>query len=148
MKQILAENKKVGFEYELLERNEAGIVLTGAEVKSAKSGGMSIKGAHIVFHNGEPFLIGASIARYKKSGAIDYDSERTRKLLLKRAEISRLFGKSQERGLTIVPVLVYTKQGKIKVEIALGKGKKQYEKKEKIKQRDIEREVSRTLKNR
>lgn len=145
---LLADNKKALFDYEILEKYEAGIVLFGHEVKSVRGGHISLKGAYVTFHNNDPYLTGAHISRYKPAAGIkDYDPERSRKLLLKNKEIRRLLGKKEEKGLTIVPIRVYTKHSKIKVEIGVGKGKKKYEKKEKIKARDIEREIKRTLKS-
>jgi len=140
-------NKKALHDYEILHKAEAGLVLKGYESKAIKSGNLSLKGAHIVFHGSEPYLIGATIGKYKFAGGIaDFNAERSVKLLLKKAEIRYFMGKIQEKGLTIVPISVYTKGNKIKAEIAVAKGKKQYEKKEKLKKRDIEREIERTLK--
>lgn len=147
MNNILADNKKALFDYEILEKYEAGIVLIGAEVKSVQGGHISLKGAYVTFHHNEPYLTGAHISRYKPAaGLADYDPERSRKLLLRNKEIRHLLAKKEEKGLTIVPLMVYIKHSKIKVEIAVGKGKKQFEKKEKIKARDIERDIRRTLK--
>lgn len=148
MSNILADNKKALFDYEILEKFEAGIVLFGHEVKSVKGGHLSLKGSYVTFHNDEPYLIGTHISRYKPaSGIKEYDPDRSRKLLLKNKEIRYLLGKKEEKGLTIVPIRVYTKQSKVKVEIGVGRGKRQFEKKEKIKARDIEREIKRTLKS-
>ncbi|MFA5133875.1 MAG: SsrA-binding protein SmpB [Patescibacteria group bacterium] len=145
---FIAENKKAYFDYEILDKYEAGIILLGHEVKAVKAGNISLKGAFITFHNGEAYLTGAHIGKYKQAGGIkDYDPERSRKLLLKTKEIRYISAKKDEKGLTIVPTRVYTKHSKIKVEIAVGKGKKHYEKKEKIKARDIERDIKRTLKS-
>jgi len=145
---FIVENKKAHFDYEILEKFEAGIVLYGYEVKAVKNGNISLKGAFVTFHNNEAFLTGAHIGKYKQAGGIkDYDPERSRKLLLKNKEIRYILGKKDEKGLTIVPTKVYIKHSKIKLEIAVGKGKKQYEKKEKIKSRDIERDIRRTLKS-
>lgn len=147
MDKIIADNKKALFDYEILEKFEAGIVLFGHEVKSVKNGGISLKGAYVTVHNGEAYLIGAHIGKYKPAGGLtDYDAERSRKLLLKNKELRYLSGKKEVAGLTIVPIRVYIKHSKVKVEIGIGRGKKQYEKKEKIKKRDIEREIRRTLK--
>ena len=147
MDKVLSDNKKALYDYEILEKFEAGIVLFGHEAKSAKNGNMSLKGAYVTFHNNEAYLTGAHIGKYKPAGGLkDYDAERSRKLLLKKKELRYLLGKKEVKGLTIVPILVYIKHNKVKVEIAIARGKKQYEKKEKIKQRDIEREIRRTLK--
>lgn len=144
---IIAENKKAFFDYEILEKYEAGIVLFGHEVKAVKNGNVSLKGAYVTFHNGEPYLIGAHVGRYKQAGGLaGYDPERSRKILLKKREIGYLSAKYEEKGLTILPIKVYIKHSKVKVEIGVGRGKRQFEKKEKIKKRDIEREIERTLK--
>ncbi len=143
----LAVNKKALFDYEILEKYEAGLVLSGQEVKSVRSGHMSLKGAYVTFHNGEALLTGAHITRYKPAGPLpDYDPERSRKILLKAREVRYLQGKTQEKGLTIIPVSVYTKNHFIKVEIAVGQGRHKYDKREVIKKRDTEREIKRSLK--
>ncbi|OGH84423.1 MAG: SsrA-binding protein [Candidatus Magasanikbacteria bacterium RIFOXYA2_FULL_44_8] len=143
----LAVNKKALFDYEILEKYEAGLVLSGQEVKSVRSGHMSLKGAYVTFHNGEALLTGAHITRYKPAGPLpDYDPERSRKILLKAREVRYLQGKTQEKGLTIIPVSVYTKNHFIKVEIAVGQGRHKYDKREVIKKRDTEREMKRSLK--
>lgn len=147
MEKYLAENKKAFFDYEILEKYEAGIVLFGHEVKAVKNGNISLKGAYVTLHSGEPFLIGAHIGRYKQAGGlVGYDPERSRKLLLKKKEIGYLSAKNEEKGLTILPIKVYIKHSKVKIEIGVGRGKRQFEKKEKIRKRDIERDIRRTLK--
>ncbi len=147
MSEFLATNDKARYDYELLETLEAGLMLTGQEVKSAKTGHMKLKGAHVTFHKGEAMLTGAHIARYPKAGPLpDYDPEHSRKLLLHKKELNRLRGKREEDGLTIIPIRAYIKGGRIKVELAIARGKKQYEKRETIKKRDLERETRRALK--
>lgn len=142
MSNILASNDKARYDYELLEKVEAGLVLSGQEVKSAKTGHMKLKGAHVAFTRGEAMLLGAHIACYPKAGPLpDYDPDRSRKLLLHKKEVNRLRGKREEDGLTIVPIRAYIKGGRIKVELAVARGKKQYEKRETIKKRDLEREA-------
>lgn len=142
---ILAENKKAFFDYEILEKYEAGLVLTGQEVKSAKNGQINLKGSYITFHNNKPTIIGMHIAKYKPAGKLpDYDPVRTRDVLLKKKEIAYLQGKSQEKGLTIVPLKVYIKGRLVKIEIGVGRGKKTYDKRETIKKRDLQREMNRT----
>jgi SsrA-binding protein len=142
MSDILASNDKARYDYELLEKVEAGLVLSGQEVKSAKTGHMKLKGAHVAFTRGEAMLLGAHIASYPKAGPLpDYDPDRSRKLLLHKKEVNRLRGKREEDGLTIVPIRAYIKGGRIKVELAVARGKKQYEKRETIKKRDLEREA-------
>ncbi|MCD5396373.1 MAG: SsrA-binding protein SmpB [Candidatus Pacebacteria bacterium] len=144
---ILAENKKVGFDYQILERFEGGLVLTGQEVKSIRTGKVSLKGAFVVFKGEEPYLINATIPPYQpKNAPKDYDPERTRKVLLKKKEIKYLLGKSKEKGLTLIPLMLYDRSGKIKVEIVLAKGKKKEDKREEIKKREVEREIRRFLK--
>lgn len=147
MSDALATNDRARYDYELLERLEAGLALTGQEVKSAKTGHMKLKGAHVAFTRGEAMLVGAHIARYPKAGPLpDYDPERSRKLLLHRREIERLRGKREEDGLTIIPLRAYMKAGRIKIEVAVARGKKQYEKREAIKKRDIDREARSRMK--
>jgi len=145
---ILATNKKANFDYEILEKQEAGIELKGHEVKSVKQGSINLKGAFVSFYQNQAWLNNAHISKYKQAGNLkDYDPTRRRKLLLHRKQIKYLLGKSQEKGLTIIPLSVYTKDRLIKLEIGIGKGKKKYDKRETIKKRDIEREIARKIKN-
>ncbi len=142
----LAVNKRAKFDYEILETFEAGLMLAGHEVKSVRAGGMSLRGAYVVIAAGAPRLIGSHIPRYSKAGPLpDYDPDRSRMLLLHGRELNRLAGKLKQKGLTLVPISVYTKGSKIKLEFGLGRGKKQYEKKETIKKRDLDRDIRRTL---
>lgn len=144
----LAENKKALFDYEILEKLEAGLVLTGYETKSAKDGNLNLKGSFVTFHNNNALLTNVHIGLYKPAGKMDdYDPTHSRRLLLKRREIEYLRSKSEEKGLTIVPLRVYTKQRFIKVEIGVARGKKTYDKRETIKKRDTAKEIKRTLKN-
>ena len=146
---ILAENRKALFDYEILEKFEAGIVLQGQEVKSIRLGRMNLAGAYIVPRNEEFFLIGATVPPYQpKNVSLDYDPKRSRKLLLKKSEIKYIIGKSQERGLTLIPLRVYTGKRKIKIEFGLARGRKTANKKELIKKRDAKREIERELKAR
>jgi SsrA-binding protein len=138
----LAVNKKARFDYDILDKFEAGIVLSGQEVKSARSGRLNLIGSRVGIIGGQPVLIGAQIAPYERAGKLpDYDPQRTRKLLLHQRELKKLAGKLEEKGLTIVPISAYTKGPFIKVEIGVARGKKQYEKRETIKKRDIDREI-------
>ena len=140
-------NKKAGFNYEFLEKMETGIVLAGFEVKSLKSGRGSLDGAYVSVRNGEVFLVHAHIPPYQAGNTPkEYDQYRDRKLLLNKKEIAHLVGFEKQKNLTIVPISVYNKGGKIKVEIAIARGKKKYDKRETIKKRDIEREIGRSLK--
>lgn len=141
---ILATNKQALFDYNILETWEAGVELTGDEVKSVKDGQISLKESYITIKKGELFLINTNIAPYKKSRNLKgYEPTRSRRLLLKKAEINRIIGLKTTQGLTVVPLKVYTKHHWIKLEIGLGKGKKKFEKKDLIKKRDIEREIRR-----
>lgn len=143
---ILALNKRAGFDYEILERWEAGLVLSGAEVKAARQKQVSLKGAYVTVNQGEAWLINAHISPYKKARpAKDYDPTGRRKLLLRQNEIKRILGIRQQKGLTIIPLKLYTKHHRIKLEIGLGRGRKQVDKRELIKKRDIERETRREL---
>jgi SsrA-binding protein len=142
-----AKNRKVSFDYEILETFEAGVTLLGHEVKSIKSGRINLKGSYVVLKNEEVFLIGVSIPPYQpKNTPKNYNPERTRKLLLKKSEIRYLIGKTKQKGLTIVPFRVYNVRGKIKIEFVLVKIKKKPDKREKIKKREDEREIKRALK--
>jgi len=144
---ILAENKKARFDYKILEKFEAGMVLIGHEVKSIKSGRMSLKGSYVVLKGEEMYLIGANIPPYQpKNAPKDYEPERSRKLLLTKSEIKHLIGKTKEKGLTLVPLRVYTKRSKIKLEFGIAKGRKKVDKREVIKKREIEREINKALK--
>ncbi len=143
----LSENKKARFEYEVLEPYEAGLMLHGHEVKSARLGRMALAGAYVTISRGSLWLVGAQIQRYPQAGPLpDYDPQRTRKLLLHKREIQKLAGKMEQKGLTLVPLSVYTKGSKIKLSFGLARGRKQFEKKDKLKKRDIDREIRRSLK--
>lgn len=144
----LVRNKKAGFNFELLERYEAGVELLGTEVKSLRSGQGKLEGAHVVVRGGEAYLVGASIPPFQKANAPkDYEPERVRRLLLKNKEIIELFTESEKKGLTIVPIRWYNKRRVLKLEIAVARGKKKHDKRDNIKERDTKREINRTLKN-
>lgn len=147
---LLADNKKAYFNYNILETFEAGISLLGTEVKSIRAGHMGLKGAYVVINaKGEVALIGASISPYQpKNAPQDYRPDRSRKLLLRKKEIDYLIGKSHQKGLTFIPLRVYNKKGKIKLEFGIGKGKKEFDKREVVKDRDTKREIERELKSR
>ncbi len=143
----LAENKKAKFEYQILDSLEAGLVLFGHEVKSIRNGRMNLMGAYVTISRGGLWLIGSHIQRYPPAGPLpDYDPDRSRRLLLHKREIAKLAGKMEQKGLTLVPLSVYTKGSKIKLSVGLGRGKKLYEKKETIKRREVDREIRRSLK--
>jgi len=140
----LAVNKKAKFDYELLEKYEAGLVLFGHEVKSIKTGHISLKGAFVTVHNGELFLTNALVPLYQHAGNIkDYDPTRSRKLLVKKRELRSLIGKKTQSGLTLIPIRVYTKRNLIKLEFALAKGKSKYDKRHTIKKREADRNIAR-----
>lgn len=139
---ILSENKKAYFNYQILEKYEAGLVLQGQEVKSIKGGKINLLGSYVAFRQGAPCLVGAKIPAYQpKNAPEDYNPERARKLLLNKSEINYLLGKSRERGISLVPLKVYEKGGRVKLEFGLAKGKKKFDKREKIKKKDIEKEI-------
>ncbi len=143
----LIQNKKVYFDYEVLEKFEAGIELFGFEVKSLKAKHGSITGARALIRGNEAFVVNMEIPAFQSHNIhTKYEPDRTRKLLLKRKELSYLAGKSQQRGLTIVPISVYTKKSLIKIEIGLVKGKKKFDKRETIKRRETERKIEREMK--
>lgn len=143
---IVAKNKKAYFNYEILEKFEAGISLIGQEVKSIKMGKMNLIGSYVVLRNKEVFLIGAKVPAYQpKNAPKDYNPQRTRKLLLRKSEIKYLIGKSRQKGLTMIPLMIYTRKGKIKIEFALAKGKTKIDKRETIKKREGEREIRRAM---
>ncbi|HEV3129998.1 MAG TPA: SsrA-binding protein SmpB [Solirubrobacteraceae bacterium] len=143
----VASNRQASFRYNLLERFECGIVLTGTEVKSLREGGVQLKDAYATVRDGELWLIGMYIAPYGPAAGDNHDPERPRKLLLHRGEIDRLIGRTRERGLTLVPTRVYFSEpgSRAKVEIALAKGKDVYDKREAIRTRDTARDVEREL---
>lgn len=142
-----AENRKARFDYEILEKYEAGIELLGTEVKSVRGGRVSLDGAFIVVRGSEAFLINANIPPYQpKNAPKDYDPLRNRKLLLTKKELAELAGSDGSKGLTITPISVYNKGRKIKIEIALVKGKKKFDKRETLKKREAEREMRRGYK--
>jgi SsrA-binding protein len=145
----LAFNRQAKREYEILKTYEAGMVLKGYEVKSVKSGQINLKGSYIVIKKIEdkksmaPFLVKAHIPIYKPAGQKDeYNPYRDRQLLLNRAEISQLIGKSQEAGLTLIPLKVYTKHNLLKLELGVGRGKKKFDKREDIKNKDLDRRIN------
>ena len=142
-------NQKATFDYEILEKWEAGLVLLGLEVKSLKSGrGASLAGSYISFENGEAYLVGATIAPYQPGNTPeDYKPERRRKLLLNEKELKELEQKTNERGLTIIPLSLYSKRNQLKLEIGLARGKKTRDKRETIKKREAKRQIERSLKS-
>jgi SsrA-binding protein len=146
MVRVYSENRKAGYDYNILEKFEAGLVLFGQEVKSIKTGHINLSGTYVTLRNAEPFLVGVKISPYQPNNVgADYNENRERKLLLNKKEINYLIGKSSQKGFSLIPLKIYEKHGRIKLEFGLAKGKKKFNKKEKIKRRDIEREVNREL---
>lgn len=145
----LVTNRYANFEYDILKKFEVGIVLTGQEVKSVREGNVSLKGAYATLQGEEVWLLNAHIGAYKKAGPLpDYDPTHTRKLLLRRREINELIGAVKTQGLTLVPLSLYTRGRRLKVEIGLARGRKKYEKREVIKKRAVDREIRAALKQR
>ena len=144
----IADNRRARRDYELLERVEAGLVLTGTEVKSARDGKVQLGQAYADIRDGEAWLVGASIAEYSQSGAFGHEPDRDRKLLLHRSEIDSLYGKVREKGLTLVPTRMYFKDGRVKVELALARGRERVDKRRVIAERDAQRQIERALKRR
>ena len=145
----IADNKKAAFNYFIEERFEAGMVLEGWEVKSVREGKVQLTDGYVVIRDGEMFLIGCQINPLKSASThVNPDSVRTKKLLLKKDEIRRLIGKVEQKGYTLVPLNLHWKNGRVKCEIALAKGKAEHDKRDTIKEREGKREVERAMKSR
>jgi SsrA-binding protein len=144
---VIADNRQARFLYEILETYEAGIQLTGTEVKSIRAGKVNLKDGYALVRNGEVWLINVHISPYTQSSEyFNHEPRRTRKLLLHRKEIRTLIGKVEQQGLTLVPLKMYLKRGLVKVSFALGKGKKLHDKRDDMKKRDDKREMQRAMK--
>jgi SsrA-binding protein len=141
----IAINKHARREYELLDILEAGLALTGSEVKSLRAGKVSLKEGYVRFADGEAFLCGVNIAPYENAGYAQHEADRERKLLLHRDEIARLTAKVEQKGLTVVPVRMYFKNSRAKLEIALARGRKLHDKREDLKAREMQRDTAREL---
>jgi SsrA-binding protein len=146
-RKIVATNRKARYDYTVLDTYEAGVVLTGTEVKSLRAGRASLVDSFALISDGEIFLHGVFIPEYTEGTWTNHEPRRVRKLLLHRGEISRLIGKTRESGLTLVPLQLYFANGKAKVELALAKGKRSYDKRQTLAERDAKREVARAMKN-
>lgn len=144
----IADNRRARHDYHLLDRFEAGVVLTGTEVKSLRDGRVTLQHAYADVRDGEVWLHGANIAVYDQGNIANHDPDRSRKLLLHRGEIASLIGKTKERGLTLVPTRLYFKDGKVKVELALARGKEKLDKRRDIAKRDADRQIERALRSR
>jgi SsrA-binding protein len=138
-RKVVAENRRARHDYEIIDRYEAGLVLLGSEVKSLREGGCQLVDSYAEVKNGEVFLVGCNIAQYAASSYQNHPPRRPRKLLLHAAEIRRLDTKVREKGLTLIPLSIYFRDGRAKVEIALAKGRKAYDKRDRILQRDLDR---------
>lgn len=148
IERVVATNKKASHLYEILETYEAGLVLRGTEVKSLREGKANFKDSYALIERGEAWLVGCHISPYHHGSDANHDPERARKLLLHRGEISRLLGKVQERGLTLVPLRLYFKNGRAKLELGLGRGRKLHDKRRVIREREMRREMDKTLRSR
>lgn len=144
----IATNRKAFFNYEVLERVEAGISLVGTEVKSIREGGLNFRDSYVDFRGGELFLVGCFIGPYSHGNLSNHADGRTRKLLLHKREVLKLGGKVSEKGFTIVPLRAYLKNGRVKVEIGLARGKQAHDKRETLKRKDIERDTRQALRTR
>ena len=142
---VIADNRKATFQYEIEDTFEAGIVLTGSEIKSIRQNKVNIRESYASAENGEIFLINCNIPRYQNSITTNYNPKRVRKLLLNKREINKLIGKMQRDGFTIVPTKMYFKKGKAKIELAIAKGKKQFDKRAAKKNRDWNRDKARYI---
>ena len=144
---IEIQNKKAKFDYEIIDTYEAGIVLTGTEIKSIRAGKAQLRDSYAVIRSGEVFLLNMHISHYEQGNIFNHDETRTRKLLLHKKEILKLRDKVEVEGLTIVPIKLYFKGNKAKILIGVAKGKKTYDKREAIKKRDIDRDLKKQYKN-
>ena len=144
--EIISRNKKARFNYEILERFEAGISLKGTEVKSIRNKNISLEESYAQIKNNEAFLLNLHISPYEQGNRENHEPTRTRKLLLHRQEIKKLIGITQQKGLALLPVSLYIKNGIIKVELALGRGKRLVDKREDLKKKAVEREIDRFVK--
>ncbi|HSB60594.1 MAG TPA: SsrA-binding protein SmpB [Vicinamibacteria bacterium] len=144
----LATNRKAFFNYEVLDRLEAGISLVGTEVKSIREGGLHFRDAYVELRGGELFLVGCRIGPYSHGNQLNHPEDRVRKLLLHKQEILKVGGKATEKGYTIIPLRAYLKNGRVKVEIGLARGKRAYDKRETLKRKDLERETRQAMRTR
>ncbi|ELY1998995.1 SsrA-binding protein SmpB [Enterococcus faecalis] len=144
---LIAQNRKARHDYSIIDTVEAGLVLQGTEIKSIRNGRINLKDGFARIRNGEAFLYNVHISPYEQGNIFNHDPLRTRKLLLHKKQINKLIGETKNTGITLVPLKVYIKDGYAKVLIGLAKGKKQYDKREYLKRKEVDRQISRTLKN-
>ena len=147
MEKIIAKNPVAYHNYTISDKLEAGIVLTGTEIKSIRTGKVNLKDTYINIKNGEAFIYGMHISPYEQGNIFNVDPLRTRKLLLNRREINKLIGFIQQKGASIIPIQLYFKRNFVKLELGIGKGKKLYDKREDIAKKEAQRKIERTLKN-
>jgi SsrA-binding protein len=145
---LIADNRRARFDYELLDRVEAGLVLTGSEVKSARAGHVQLGQAYADIRDGEAWLVGSSIGEYAEGGGLGHQADRDRKLLLHRSEIDSLYGNVREKGLTLVPTRMYFKDGRVKVELAVARGRERIDKRRAIADREAKRQMERAFRRR
>ena len=144
---LIAQNRKARHDYSIIDTVEAGLVLQGTEIKSIRNGRINLKDGFARIRNGEAFLYNVHISPYEQGNIFNHDPLRTRKLLLHKKQINKLIGETKNTGITLVPLKVYIKDGYAKVLIGLAKGKTQYDKREDLKRKEVDRQISRTLKN-
>jgi len=145
---LIASNKKALHEYFVVQKLEAGVVLTGTEVKALRDGKANLKDAYVIFKNGEAYLFGLHISPYSHGNIQNHEPDRTRKLLLHRRELEKLHGQTAEKGLTVVPLRLYFKGARVKAEIAVVRGKRQYDKRDTERARELDREAAAAMKER
>jgi SsrA-binding protein len=145
---LIASNKKALHEYFIVQKLEVGLVLTGTEVKALRDGKANLKDAYVIFKNGEAYLFGLHISPYSHGNIQNHEPDRTRKLLLHRRELEKLHGQTTEKGLTVVPLRLYFKGSRVKAEIAVVRGKKQYDKRDTERTRELDREAAVAMKER
>jgi len=145
---LIASNKKALHDYFVVQKFEAGVVLTGTEVKALRAGKANLKDAYVIFKDSEAFLFGLHISPYSHGNLQNHDPDRTRKLLLHRRELDKLHGQTAEKGLTVVPLRLYFKGARVKAEIAVVRGKKQYDKRDTERTRELDREAAAAMKER
>jgi len=148
MEQIVATNRKAFHDYHIQDKCEAGVSLLGTEVKSLREGRANLKDSYVIIKDGEAYILNCHISPYSHGNIMNHEPLRTRKLLLHRKEIVRLQGKAAQKGYSLIPLKIYFKDGRAKVEIGLAKGKRQYEKRETIKKKEADREIERAMKSR
>lgn len=145
---VIARNRKARHDYEILDTVEAGIVLMGSEIKSIRDGKINIAEGYVQFSEGEVWLLNAHIASYDEAGVWGHAPLRSRKLLLHKKQIVRLYNQTREKGLTIVPLQVHLRSGRAKIDLAVARGKKQYDKRETLRKKDARRQIERAMKQR